>query len=369
MSNAPKFLDLPREICNEIHGYYVSEDCYIFNHDSGKLRTPRGLVDLNLMYTCRKVADEMKGLALKSNTLSFSTIYADSQRLQAGYFNILLTRLYRARIVIFTMTGLFSPVSGTVTPPIFITTGTPELRPFMTQAILDELAHLWPQFMSPEYQFARDEWSTKRAFAVATHPDATESESRRLVDHALNLLSANVDFAPAVDRMNSTHVHLKHLYARDVLASFDTDPWTIPSKKDLTGISKDRIFRLHSSSEPDINQFKFRYSAVTATIKFFSSLFRSIHQHIRKVVLHEDHVAVAYPECHAQGLIPYCLQNPLVRFERRVNFVDSAIASCDNASQHSPNHSIPARSWSAIGIAAGRSHTLQSDYPTFRALD
>ena len=40
---------------------------------------------------------------------------------------------------------------------------------------------------------------------------------------------------------------------------------------------------------------------------------------IRKIVLHEDRRSVAHPECHALGLIPFCVQNPRLYVERRVN--------------------------------------------------
>ena len=40
---------------------------------------------------------------------------------------------------------------------------------------------------------------------------------------------------------------------------------------------------------------------------------------IRKIVLHEDRRSVAHPGCHALGLIPFCVQNPQLCVERRVN--------------------------------------------------
>ena len=40
---------------------------------------------------------------------------------------------------------------------------------------------------------------------------------------------------------------------------------------------------------------------------------------MRKIVLHEDRRSVAHPECHVLGLIPFCVQNPQLHIERRVN--------------------------------------------------
>lgn len=44
----------------------------------------------------------------------------------------------------------------------------------------------------------------------------------------------------------------------------------------------------------------------------------------RHIVLHEDWDYVAEPECHGRGLLPYILENPLLRITRRVNLWQNA---------------------------------------------
>ena len=51
MSTNPPFLAIPREIRDLIYKFYVAEEYYVFNYDSGKLRTPTRFVDLALNYT------------------------------------------------------------------------------------------------------------------------------------------------------------------------------------------------------------------------------------------------------------------------------------------------------------------------------
>lgn len=63
---------------------------------------------------------------------------------------------------------------------------------------------------------------------------------------------------------------------------------------------------------------KFRFSAAAAAIHFLTSLPPSQRQQLRNLVVHEDHPSVAYPERQAQGLIPFCQENPALRIERRV---------------------------------------------------
>src|SRR4051812_43436073 len=51
-------------------------------------------VDLSLMYTCRLVASEMKGLPLRLNPITFSTVDIDEVGVRAAYMEELLIRFY-----------------------------------------------------------------------------------------------------------------------------------------------------------------------------------------------------------------------------------------------------------------------------------
>lgn len=81
---APRtFLSLPHELRHMIYReYFTLDKGYAFQPGSGgqlgsgKLGTFDGEpLDLALMYTCRFIASETKGMPLTCNTISFSTVY------------------------------------------------------------------------------------------------------------------------------------------------------------------------------------------------------------------------------------------------------------------------------------------------------
>jgi hypothetical protein len=67
------------------------------------------------------------------------------------------------------------------------------------------------------------------------------------------------------------------------------------------------------------NRGKYRFSAASVAIKFLSSIPSKLRLHLRHIRLLENNVCVAFPESHAQGLISYCVENPKLHIERRVN--------------------------------------------------
>ena len=87
---------LPSELRDLIHFHYVyDEEGYHFNHESGKFLSGSDCspIDLALMYTCKTVAVEMNGLALKANTLTFSTAYSEVERIKAGRWGFLFASI------------------------------------------------------------------------------------------------------------------------------------------------------------------------------------------------------------------------------------------------------------------------------------
>jgi len=88
------FLCLPREVRDLIYEAYVTDgavDGYFFDFQSGKLRTANyERIDLALTHTCRQVANEMRGLALQRNMITFTTVYSEDLRASAARFQYLL---------------------------------------------------------------------------------------------------------------------------------------------------------------------------------------------------------------------------------------------------------------------------------------
>jgi len=89
-----RLLGLPRELRDHIYREYIfsgAEEGYIYDFPAGKLRTATGRpIDLNLMYTCRRIAAEMQGLALGLQTITFSTLYSEDVRVRAGFWETII---------------------------------------------------------------------------------------------------------------------------------------------------------------------------------------------------------------------------------------------------------------------------------------
>ncbi|KAI1750320.1 hypothetical protein F4782DRAFT_532640 [Xylaria castorea] len=54
------------------------------------------------------------------------------------------------------------------------------------------------------------------------------------------------------------------------------------------------------------------FTAVAVAIMFLHGIPLSTRKYKRKVVIYEDCVSIAYLECHAKGLILFCVENPFL---------------------------------------------------------
>ncbi|ORY08941.1 hypothetical protein BCR34DRAFT_569221 [Clohesyomyces aquaticus] len=67
---------LLRELRHEIYGYYLFEkDGYLYDYDLGELWADGRNPHIDLMYTCKAIANEFKGLPFRTNKLTFTTGY------------------------------------------------------------------------------------------------------------------------------------------------------------------------------------------------------------------------------------------------------------------------------------------------------
>ncbi|KAK0717146.1 hypothetical protein B0T26DRAFT_751240 [Lasiosphaeria miniovina] len=101
------------------------------------------------------------------------------------------------------------------------------------------------------------------------------------------------------------------LYFNAVRLRLSDKYWNIPSDEELEKMPK----ALRPTEE---NRFLYHFSAAAAAIRFLRSN-PSSRVHVRRILLDEDREAVAYPETHGKGLVPFCAENPHLRIERRVS--------------------------------------------------
>ena len=315
MPDGCSFLSLPRELRDIIYRIYLHEpDGYHFNYDLGKLQASQQPIDLNLMYTCTTVAAEMHGLALEMNTITFSTVYSESERVKAGHFGELLQAV------------------STIEYKAFGALYWPENQSLATPDFFAELARKFPQLveeLSPwTYNWMR--WDDDRAERVATfNTYQAPSTERAFKRYALQLLMKKPDFVersfirPRPLRYEKLPCELRGFY------DLHLDPWSIPSEEEFAIMtkdlpSKDRGDRKHAGfwfpeNEELWQRIRFRFSAAAVAIKFLNSIPSVTRVHIRKILLNEDHEAIGYPACHALGLIPFGIENVHLHIERRVN--------------------------------------------------
>jgi hypothetical protein len=87
-------LALPGELRNQIYLQYLltgADGGYFHDYEAGKLRTvDMQPIDLNLMYTCRLIANEMRRLALGLHKVTFSTVHSKELLSGAEVRNTLL---------------------------------------------------------------------------------------------------------------------------------------------------------------------------------------------------------------------------------------------------------------------------------------
>ncbi|KAK4199463.1 hypothetical protein QBC40DRAFT_349365 [Triangularia verruculosa] len=318
MTSQAPFLCLPREMRDAIYeAYLLLDDGYVFDFECNKLRTSSGQpIDLSLMYTCRLVAAEMAGLPLRTNTVTFRTVYSDTMRTSLGRFEFLLQFLREQNQELITCTADY-------------------LNPEMRDRICQDYPDVYPFFDA--------NWM--REAEMGEHSRKIASDEQCLLPGAkdpgrfdnpefplLWIFDAYSQQASSAHSDSESAVRLVELQA---------SPWTIWSEDEL-----DKLIRSFTMPKPyDLLKIEFathmegqfykvwwdtwgarakaRASAAAVAIRFLQSYPRARND-LRRIVVDEDHEASAFPECHAKGLIPFCRENQHLRVERRVSLWNSA---------------------------------------------
>ncbi|KAI4695935.1 uncharacterized protein J4E88_000105 [Alternaria novae-zelandiae] len=296
------FCRLPRELRDQIYAeYFTIEGGYHYDHAANKLVTAAGDgIDLNVRLTNRQVAVETRGLAFKLNAVNFSTVYDRDLNQRAGNFNTLVTIINdlkgRYFLIDAQRSRLFDAKVRTYVEehhPHFL----PVLDALEAGSVTNSDSYVWKE---------------------------TPSQSRHFVESTLHVMAAQPDFNETVTRASNWH-------GRDdnprpdpfpVVAHHHV-PWSLPSEEELAAmreiVSPHPIVATRFKNWQYWEKEKYRLSAATTSIAFLGSLTCKTRLELRNLVLHEDHVAVAWPECHVQGLIPFCQENSKLRIERRVS--------------------------------------------------
>ncbi|GKT88971.1 hypothetical protein CT0861_07137 [Colletotrichum tofieldiae] len=308
------FFDLPREVRNMIYVAYVSiKGGYVLDFNSNTLKGANNeSIDLAFMLTCKSVAKEMKGIAMSSNIITFSTFHSQEHQAIAGRFGVMIRTLHSKR----------EHKWDHIHPD---TLSVPE-------DIWRELSEAHPRF-APYVDVVKNrsniytvQWDN---VGPAGSCGETPSVFRSFIRSALQTIAAykhrfNVE---QLGRFENGKYDFDHT-PLESLVNVNPNLWTIPTlqelEKTISSMGRGPAKTVAHAWDVDwpgykINQIKHHYSAAAVAIRFLESLSKDCRSGIRNIVLNEDRAAVAFAECHGLGFVPYCQENPHLRVQRRVS--------------------------------------------------
>ncbi|KAI1198216.1 hypothetical protein F5X97DRAFT_299722 [Nemania serpens] len=323
-SSSCPFFQLPRELRDAIYEQYVIvEGGYIYDFKTGKLRpanNPKHPIDLAFMYTCSQVANEMRGIALRSNTITFRTLYSPELSLRAVHFDHILNDCYEESVYLIGHEDYYlrEPVEASVRYDKRILDEV--VRVFPKCQPLLQLARIVEQESPPYYNQEPLELMFLIMDGMVEGWGEVPSVEREIARYALEVaFKLGYSLSWRSPRPLGTESSIRYnIQAHDLLEIQSTlVPWAIPTERELSNTirkSRKSTWQTHT-----VIGKKCYFSAAAVAIKFLHETAVSTRRHLRKIVIHEDHVSVAHPECHAKGLIPFCLENPSLRIERRLD--------------------------------------------------
>jgi len=288
------FFQLPREIREFMYSAYVTvPGGYEYDAERDKLiQADGGRVDLQLARTCRTINQEIKGLAMQNNKITFRSFAPPDSDAGAGVLHAALHRIERAMWYKLCMLG-----------PNFI-----------TESVQAAINSEFPQFNFVVIGLirVRDGWDTQTTFNEnGSNPwGETPSVYRDFLQRLFALVSEHPDWA-----LRSEKCRKYSGLERDFLSPLP-EPWPVLKVDEV-----DRIKYLPNPGD-DWSEFAFTspsnkhaISAAALAVNFFASAFKDARSSVREIELIEDHAAVAYPECHMRGLSPCAKRTPSCAYE------------------------------------------------------
>ncbi|KAF1843075.1 uncharacterized protein K460DRAFT_368005 [Cucurbitaria berberidis CBS 394.84] len=338
---------LPRELRDLVYQYYVAErEGYFYDARTRTISSQSGFtIRLSLPATCKIAAKELRGIAFQNNTINFKTLCSTDDggqhlglRSRAGRLKCLLlyTQIQRIRMVISVARLLKA----------------------------EDLAHIHENYPAHSHWFdfplqhaieQQSDHLSGNCTPYDRHEVIGDDEFDNVLQYALELAKARdpSEFAARMSNLYGVgHSPLQKglggawrtLFEEGAFAACYTwrpATWSIPDERELESMETllTRPWTLDEqlavTTPRDVFQdldahkwaqeTKWFFSAAAVAIDFLRRLSFRTRQHMRKITLHEDFKAVSRPECHAEGLIPFCSENPRLRIERRIGFLSNLL--------------------------------------------
>ncbi|EQB46378.1 hypothetical protein CGLO_14574 [Colletotrichum gloeosporioides Cg-14] len=338
MSSKPTLMTLPREIRDSIYEFYVAADGgYVCNpeklaekilnehRNEANLDVPGILqradlqpIDLNLSYTCKLVAQEMSGVALRTNTITFSTVSSTELRILAERFNHFMVKRFDGD-----RDGAFR-FAGFAMPEIErqgLKLKYPQFAPLLDRMKQEGNTHPETRLTTGWDGLAQWYRTGGGRFRSRMGPyGEAPSLYRTFQKDALTAIASSRFGREQIERFwRETCPKSAHLIPALRVVECKIQHWAVPSAEDMRYLTLDQASNSRSRGTRLRDRTKYRFSAAAVAIHVLQCLPVSSRMHLRRVILNEDREAVADPQCHGLGLIPFCKENPLLRVERRVS--------------------------------------------------
>ncbi|CAH0002269.1 unnamed protein product [Clonostachys byssicola] len=314
MDATSPFQQLPGEIRQQIYLAYFStpDNIYVFDFPSKKLRkSDNSPIDISLVATCRAIAKETRGMAFRLNTIKFNTTYSDELRILAGRFHMFISERRSA------LKSDFSNRAASMDPaklgnvinrhPVLV----PTIEEIKTYGRSPHSGY-WADVPSRVYFASLD---ALRAHLASLPPDGLSLQASNDPQCHNGLMVVN-NPPRRYDRERS-----------EKLVGFEINPWDIPLEYELDdNMLEDAAWvelpthldkRYHAYERCRyIDNGKYRFSATATAIYFLRRIMPETRCLVQNIMIDEDYRSVAFPECHALGLIPFCQENPSLRIIR-----------------------------------------------------
>ncbi|KAI4960927.1 hypothetical protein J4E86_002554 [Alternaria arbusti] len=299
------FMDLPRELRDIVYELYLPDTDSTYDAKTHKFTiTNQEANDMSLGFTCHTILEELLCRAFEV-TLTFHAAFVHTPPESDDQWvdDIGHILLYKEDVV------------------------DEMARRFLREAGEEEIAACYPQFQPilSAWRSNRDEtWFSKGH-------DWGEAPSiyRDFIQQTLNVLAKHPEFAnDHIEWMDILRIPSgAQLPARNLLdlTNLQSRLWTIPTNTDfmktasVPGVpTEDTAIRLKTARYP--------FSAAAIAVQFLSFTPQVLRKKIKRLRLIEQQESIANPECHMRGFIPFCIDMPKLRIERRVSIWKTASA-------------------------------------------
>jgi hypothetical protein len=322
---------------------------YLHNPVTDRLQSFDGRVIKNaLSYTCKRVAQEMDGLALRFNTVTFRTHLSSPREIDmpsdAALFEDLMGQRYRAlrRMLGFVHTLVSSEILQALCDqwpdckaieklkteldedgPSRLNNGTLSLHRYdhgidqeKEQSITEDLVQLL--IGHPDFDSLTSDGYTK------SHWERWQQDMG-YSDEQMNAVWERDEFEErAVDDFldEDTGLPIYTEATRCEIIDWQPKNWWAPNERDLTAVQQ---FLPGWPEQYDRDEYtgnivqKLYFSAAAVAIRFLERVTPHTRSQLRMIVLEEDHPSILDPHTHAQGLVQFLQENRHLQVQHRVN--------------------------------------------------